>query len=156
MTSRVDTPQRITEFRGAWGFLSNFYQSPVTIDKITYPSGEHAFQAAKTDDHASKLRIQSAATSQQAKALGRQVRLVPGWEEWRRYDAMQEVVAAKFNPAGDLADRLMSTGCAVLIEGNTWHDNTWGSCLCGRCNGGHNLLGWMLMKQRAYLADRAW
>jgi hypothetical protein len=149
MTLDIDCPRVIAKFSGQWNYLSNFYQTPVVIRGITYPSGEHAFQAAKTDDITTKQRIAAAHSSHQAKALGRSVPLVSGWNEWRRYDAMERVIAAKFKPGGELRNRLLATGDAVLIEGNTWHDNTWGICSCGRCTGGHNLLGWMLMRQRA-------
>ena len=51
------TPQKeqkmktIDKFKNEHEFLSNFYPSPITIEDITYPTVEHAFQAAKTLDH---------------------------------------------------------------------------------------------------------
>lgn len=153
MTTSAAVPRTITQFRGAWVFLSNFHQAPVAIAGITYPSGEHAFQAAKTDDPAEKKRIAAAYSSQLAKSMGRSVTLVNGWNEWRRYDAMERVIAAKFVYRSTLGERLLATNNAILVEDNTWHDNTWGVCHCGKCKGGHNLLGWMLMRRRAQWRD---
>jgi predicted NAD-dependent protein-ADP-ribosyltransferase YbiA (DUF1768 family) len=78
-------------------------------------------------------------------------RLVDGWNEWGRYDAMEKIIAAKFAPNTTFAALLAATGDTILIEGNKWHDNTWGICYCGVCRNGHNLLGWILMRQRAKL-----
>ena len=40
----------INEFRGKYYFLSNFYNTPVTWDGITYQNNEAAFQSAKIID----------------------------------------------------------------------------------------------------------
>ena len=40
----------IDSFRGEYGFLSNFNKSRVEFEGMTYPSVEHAFQAAKNPD----------------------------------------------------------------------------------------------------------
>lgn len=156
MMQRSAVPRSITVFRGAYSWLGNFYQSPITLptDGITYPSGEHAFNAQKTNDIRMRHLIAAAKTSAEAKKLGRAVTLVDGWDVCGRYDAMTLVQATKFAPFSVLAGLLLNTGSAVLIEGNTWHDNTWGVCYCGACTGGHNLLGWMIMQQRRVLGGR--
>jgi hypothetical protein len=43
------------------------------------------------------------------------------------------------------------------LEGNNWHDNTWGNCLCDKCKGieGKNLLGNILMQVREELCSEA-
>ena len=56
-------------------FLSNFYESPMTIQGITYPTNEHFFQAMKTLDPSERKKIASAQTPGRAKRLGRQVKL---------------------------------------------------------------------------------
>jgi ribA/ribD-fused uncharacterized protein len=151
MRSFSAPPHTITRFKGSYGWLSNFYQSPITLDQIVYPSGEHAFSAEKTTDRRMKNLIAAAKTSAEAKRLGRSVNLVDGWDAYRRYDAMVRVQVAKFAPNSLLAGWLVGTGDTVLIEGNEWHDNTWGICYCGQCSNGHNLLGWILMQQRSRL-----
>ena len=37
----------IDEFRGEYGFLSNFHQHPFEYKGLTYPNSEAAFQAQK-------------------------------------------------------------------------------------------------------------
>ena len=44
---------------------------------------------------------------------------------------------------------LLATGGEELIEGNWWHDNFFGVCTCGPCDGkGKNNLGKILMRVR--------
>lgn len=61
-TATPPPPVVIREFRGLYGFLSNFWPSPVIWQGVLYPSVEHAYQAAKTDDPAWIARIAAAAT----------------------------------------------------------------------------------------------
>jgi hypothetical protein len=139
----------ISAFRGAHRFLSNLYPAAVWFEQRLYPSVEYAFQAAKALVSADREWVTSAPTSLEAKRRGRAVQLVPGWNEHRRYTVMEQLLAAKFDPATApaMAAVLANTGDSVLIEGNNWHDNTWGVCNCC-CGVGLNLLGWMLMRQR--------
>ena len=67
---------------------------------------------------------------------------------------MEEVVAAKFNHNPDLAGQLLATEGFLLVEGNTWHDQVWGSCRCDdhRDSPGANALGVILMHVRLRLA----
>lgn len=39
---------KIDDFRGAFAFLSNFYNAPVTYNGICYANNEAAFQARAT------------------------------------------------------------------------------------------------------------
>lgn len=72
-------PSIIASFDGEHEFLSNFYPAPVVLDRLTFPTVEHAFQAAKTDDRVEKLAIRQAKTPGQAKRLGRKVTLIDYW-----------------------------------------------------------------------------
>ena len=137
---------KIDNFDGDYAFLSNFYYAPVEWEGITYPTNEHAFQAAKVLKPAKRLEIAAAATPGQAKRLGRQVNLRTDWEEVK-FAIMFEIVKTKFTSHKDLADKLLATGEAELIEGNWWNDTTWGVC-----NGvGKNWLGKILMTVRKEL-----
>ncbi|KXO89441.1 NADAR family protein [Tsukamurella pseudospumae] len=138
----------IDAFRGDNFFLSNFYPARVLFRGREFPTAEHAFMSAKTTDERSIERIRTAPTPAEAKRIGRSVTLVDDWDRVR-FDAMADVLAAKFDDAA-LARRLAATGGATLIEGNTWHDQVWGSCTCDthRNFDGGNALGVLLMRER--------
>lgn len=140
----------ITEFQGAWRFLSNFALHPVTVWGMTWPTAEHAYQAAKSLDAAYWQQVLAVPTAGGAKRLGRAVTLRPDWE-LVKVPVMCEVLAAKFT-SPYLASWLRSTGSALLVEGNYWHDQEWGDCYCGRAQcapPGRNMLGLLLMAIRA-------
>ena len=136
----------ISNFEGKYSFLSNFYERPVEWEEITYPSNEHAFQAAKVLNPVQRLEIAAAETPGRAKRMGRRVSLRSDWEEIK--DAiMLEIALCKFHQHSDLADKLLATGDATLIEGNWWGDKYWGVC----DGEGLNKLGQTLMVVRAQL-----
>jgi ribA/ribD-fused uncharacterized protein len=133
----------IKSFSGDYSFLSNFYVSPVTFEGETYPSVEHAFQAAKSLDPIIRERIRTATTPGIAKKLGRAIKhLRLDWEQVK-LDVMLTLLRAKFQNV-NLVRQLLATGGANLVEGNTWNDHFWGVC-----NGeGKNHLGRLLMQVR--------
>lgn len=137
------TTSAIMSFTGEHRFLSNFYEEPVRIGSIEYQTAEHAYQSAKCFYESDACAVRSAYTPGAAKRLGQHVQLVPGWEESKRR-VMLKVVTAKFLSNPELASRLLQTGDAELIEGNTWGDAYWGVC-DGR---GANYLGRILMVTR--------
>lgn len=137
----------VSEFRGDHEFLSNFYPSILIVSGESYPSVEHAFQAAKTDDLALKESIREASTAGEAKKLGRSVPLVQDWDQ-KRLDVMASLIKQKFSDHLDLKLRLLLTGEKELIEGNTWRDQFWGQTKDGI---GENHLGKILMTVRANL-----
>lgn len=141
----------IAEFEGKYDFLSNFYPSPIFYDGITYPTNEHFFQAMKTLDQEERKKIAAADTPGKAKRLGRHVQLRADWEQIK-VDVMRTGLMLKFTDT-ELAQKLIDTGDEELIEGNWWHDNTWGSCYCHDCarKPGRNLLGMLLMELRKEL-----
>lgn len=141
----------IVDFDREYSFLSNFYDSPFVHEGITYPTNEHFFQAMKTLDQEERKKIAAAATPGQSKRLGRHVALRPDWEAIK-LDVMKEGLALKFADP-KLREKLLATGDEILVEGNWWHDNTWGSCHCPLCDKipGKNLLGKALMELRTNL-----
>lgn len=148
----------VDRFEGEFRFLSNFHPCTVTIGDIIYPSAEHAFQASKTLEFALRIRIAGLRAPGDAKRLGRSLALRPDWESVKK-PFMLAVVLAKFTQHPDLRARLADTADMPdpqLTEGNTWHDNYWGSCTCLRCCAlpGLNYLGKALMAVRdAVLCD---
>lgn len=150
--------ERIDNFRGEYGFLSNFYECTVKYKGITYKHTEGAFQAQKTHDEEKKQYIATLSASDCKKACGRRglggfkLELRPDWEDVKD-NIMYEIVRAKFEQNAGLRERLLATGDAELVEGNTWHDNHWGDCKCAKCRNipGKNMLGKMLMRVREEL-----
>lgn len=142
-------PKVISNFEGEYAFLSNFYPCELYYRRLTYQTTEAAFQAAKTDNFSEKLAIASASTPGKAKRLGRHVTLRPDWEDIKT-GIMTEILLLKFTKGSELADMLDETGDAILVEGTSWHDQTWGICNCIDHKGvGKNLLGQILMQIRA-------
>ncbi|RIK69394.1 MAG: DUF1768 domain-containing protein [Planctomycetota bacterium] len=139
--------QAIESFRGEYRFLSNFYPAEVVFEGITFPTCEHAYQAAKTLDSGERRSIAALATPSEAKRAGRELSLRADWDRVKLL-VMEECVRDKFTRNPALRDRLLATGKARLIEGNVWGDTFWGVC-DGR---GENHLGCILMKVRAELS----
>ena len=135
----------IDKFENEYAFLSNFYDSPITIGDITYPTVEHYFQAMKTMDIDARRKIAAAATPGQAKRMGRSVNLRPDWEAVK-FDIMRAGLVAKFS-IPELREKLLATGEERLVEGNWWGDRFWGQCK-GK---GLNMLGLLLMEIRTTL-----
>lgn len=144
----------IEDFSGRYGFLSNFHPSEVTLtpglrydlgEEILCPTVEHAFQASKATTALDIEEIAVASSPGQAKALGRHAGLRPDWEEVK-VEIMQELVRQKFEDT-HLAEQLLATAPALLVEGNTWHDRFWGVCT----GQGLNWLGILLMATRNQL-----
>lgn len=139
----------IPKFTGEHAFLSNFHPSPIEIDGITYPTVEHAFQAAKTNDHATKQAIAAKDTPGKAKRAGGKRGIIkdfdPAWET-RKVQVMAELCRLKFQDP-ELRAKLLATGDQELQEGNNWNDTFWGVSL--KTGKGQNNLGKILMQIRA-------
>jgi hypothetical protein len=143
-------------------FLSNFYPVEITVTFVfpgspavteTYPSSEHAYQAAKTGILEERREFQRSYTDLRpgmAKKMGRFVTLRKDWNS-SRVSVMAYLLTAKFqNP--ELRERLLATAPKMLIEGNYWHDLFWGVCFCSKHQGdGLNTLGKLLMNTRREL-----
>lgn len=146
----MDKLETIASFEGKFAFLSNFFPSPIFHENILYPTNEHFFQAMKTMNIDEREAIAKAKTPGIAKRMGRRVTLRPDWEEIK-IEVMRLGLMLKFTNR-ELAEQLLATGDADLIEGNTWHDNTWGICFCEKCGCvGKNWLGHLLMELREEL-----
>lgn len=139
-------PAPIASFTADYRFLSNFWPASVQLDGCWYPSVEHAYQAAKTDIESHRKAIRAAATASMAKSMGKYVPLRAGWNDLR-LKIMEDLVRQKFTGNARLAENLMATFPAELIEGNTWGDRFWGVCR----GEGDNHLGKILMRIRAEL-----
>ena len=154
-TETVETSNDIRSFRGRYGFLSNFHLIPVPFRGLVFPSAEHAYASAKTTNPDDIHRIHLASTPAKAKRIGRNVVCVDNWEDIK-LAVMQDVLYSKFTHNPLLGEKLLATGDKLLVEGNTWHDQTWGDCTCEghRDIPGTNMLGRLLMIVRSILRAR--
>lgn len=145
MRKMRDTEKVIDRFTCEYGFLSNFSPDSVKYEGILYPTSEHAFQAAKTLDIGERRKIAGLKTPGKAKSAGRKLKLRKDWNSVR-ISVMCDILRIKFS-TDPLKTKLLETGDATLIEGNTWGDMFW-----GKVDGeGENWLGKLLMKVRAEL-----
>lgn len=135
----------ISNFRGRYFFLSNFYPASIRYGNHTFLNNEAAFQAMKCPSRANEFYLLNPS---EAKRLGRRVKLREDWEEVKEL-VMYEICYHKFNQNPDICKMLLDTGDVELIEGNTWGDQVWGVC-----NGiGENRLGKILMRIRDELKE---
>ena len=134
--------QVIDSFRGEYSFLSDFHKCKVEFEGTTYPSVEHAFQAAKNPDPEYRGSVAAVGSPVTAKRMGKKTVLRPDREEVKE-GIMYELLISKFSDPG-LRDKLIATGDAELIEGNNHWDRYWGVCR----GEGQNKLGKLLMKER--------
>lgn len=139
---------KITEFRGKYRFLSNFYPSPIDFLGLTFPTVEHAYQAAKFTEPKDFEYIAGLRTPAEAKAYGKG-KQPKDWHT-RSLGVMNVLVWRKFLNHPDLKQQLLDTGDADLIEGNYWGDTFWGECPIGV---GDNHLGRILEQVRKGIRD---
>lgn len=118
---------------------------PVGNETLTFQNTEAAFQAMKD---MSKAKEFCGLSPSEAKRKGRRVSLRLDWESVKD-NVMRIVLRCKFTQNPELADMLVATGDAELVEGNTWNDRYWGVC----DGQGKNKLGQLLMELRTELAQ---
>lgn len=135
--------QVIDSFKGSFFYLSNFYPAPIEMGEFIFPTSEHMYQAAKSNDMNQWKEIIACGSPAEAKRLGRHLTLRPDWEQIK-IDVMTEIVELKFKQNKELYWKLWATRDYDLVESNTWGDTFWGVC-----NGvGENHLGIILMNIR--------
>ncbi len=162
----VDPTERIDWFFAdpEYGFLCNFYD--LSPNYLTYrvpgrrpvrvKTTEHAFQADKfiDTDPAYAYAVAKAIGPGAAKWMGKDPDADYDDKAWKavRVDRMRCWLQLKF-AIPRLRAMLLSTGCAELVEGNTWDDVVWGVIESGE---GQNLLGQLLMEERARIRGEYW
>lgn len=142
----------INSFTGKHAYLSNMHPCIIQVNGKQWSSLEHAYQAAKTVDPDWQERIRVAENPKLAKRLGQACPKHIGWDG-SRVHVMRELLRIKFAPTSQLADLLLLTFEEELVEGNFWHDNYWGSCICYNCSSKQksNNLGKLLVEVRCEL-----
>ena len=140
-TGQPETP--IGPFTGPYRFLSNVFPVQIRFEGMSYPSVEHAFQAAKTTRPDERQYLRGCPTAAAAKQRGRQLSLRPDWEAMK-LSVMDHLLRQKFTTHGGLWQQLKGTRPHPLIEESTWGDTFWGICK----GQGENHLGRLLMQIR--------
>jgi len=99
---------------GSLGLLSNYALCPVFFDGELWPSGEHAYQAAKFDNPIIRETIKSSSTAKEAALIGRN-RSLKRRKEWctdKKIETMMLIQVSKFSQNAAARDVLLSTGKA--------------------------------------------
>lgn len=138
-----------------YGCFSNFSPHPIHCSDRHWPTVEHFYQAQKfanTPDAAIILKIHQTLTPEAAAAIGRNPRYAPrhDWPQLKQ-EVMWQGLLAKFQAHTDIAQVLLDTGDAQIIE-NSPVDYYWG---CGEDGSGYNHLGKLLMRMRDILQESA-
>jgi len=103
------------ELKGPYKCLGNSYSATILVEGITYPSVEHAFQAAKVSDRATKFQISKASLAE-VRNLLEDIWIRPNWNDVK-YATLHQLVTLKFQSHEDLADILLSTENKPLGNG---------------------------------------
>lgn len=139
----------IDSFDGEYRFLSNYAFSPIFLDGLVWNTAEHFYQSEKCVSEKDREIIRLLKTPHEAKEMGQLVEIKPNWDKIKT-SRMYVILLMKFIQNKQLKKKLLDTGYAELVEGNTWHDNFWGNCICPKCSKkeGKNVLGKLLMEVR--------
>jgi len=134
----------ILEFQGEYRWLSNFWPVIIQYEGYKFPSNEHFYQAMKFKE----TRWDFFTKCRNPKKEARKIPYNYTHNLWNKYKVgiMWAGLHIKFQDY-ILKDKLLNTGNVEIVEGNSWHDNFWGNCLCDKCKNidGENILGKYLM-----------
>lgn len=142
----------ISDRRYRW--MSNFYGAPITVDGATFPTVEHAFQCAKTEDPEWKRQIRECKTPGDAKRAGRKCPMRTDWEEVK-VEVMTRLVRLKFHQHPELKKKLLATEQRPIEEDAPW-DEFWGTGKRGGKGDGQNMMGKILKQVRRELQGNLW
>lgn len=159
----------ITKFRGDHYFLSSMYpleQGVITRDGVVVDSVEIGYQADKFSNPVIRDQVLMSRDGFAAKKLAKRLNAegVTERQDWvseTKVRVMRWYVRQKFGRNPDVAEQLLGTGDAELVEGNRWHDRFWGATMeTGVPQSteepvqlvGRNQLGILLMETRDMLA----
>lgn len=132
----------IKEFQGEYRWLSNFSPVSIILDGNEYPSVEHAYMSAKSDDNSWKLFCSNKNNKPgDVKRMSKNIRLIGDWNNIK-LNIMRDCIEQKFEQE-PYRTKLLKTGNEYIQEGNMWNDKYWGFCL--KTNKGENNLGKLIM-----------
>jgi hypothetical protein len=143
--------------------LSNFHNSPIVEDGITFNCAEQLYQYKKCayfdDKNTAELILAPTEPSKQ-KNLAKNIQQFDE-DNWNKVasEAMHGVLIHKYKQNSDLRHFLLATGDKTIVEASP-HDKIWGSglslsnryCLDPDKQPGDNLMGQLLMSVREQLS----
>jgi ribA/ribD-fused uncharacterized protein len=143
----LDTPGRVCFYEQDFYVLSNFSAFNLQWGGHTYPTSEHAYQAAKftgVRDDIARL-IAAAPSAHEAFKLAEQHKEFrrPTWDRIK-VQTMRYILHAKLEQHEYVRRKLLATGDRELVE-NSWRDDFWG---WGPNRDGQNVLGKLWMQVR--------
>ncbi len=146
----------IVEFKSIEnGWLSNFYEVDIEYDGMIYPSVEHAYMSAKSNDQVyfkgqlynwKNLCANTSIPPGVIKVEGRKVNLIENWDKMKLH-VMYICLKNKFLKE-PLRSKLLETGDQNIQEGNFHKDDFYGIRLDVIPNYGENHLGRLIMRVR--------
>jgi predicted NAD-dependent protein-ADP-ribosyltransferase YbiA (DUF1768 family) len=143
------TMATIKEFQGEYRWLSNFAQCSITLGDSTYPSVEHAYMSAKSEEESWKAKCSSGKFSAgEIKTMSRGVKLIEGWGD-KKLAIMEGCVRQKYNQEPYKAKLLAIPKDTEIQEGNRWKDTFWGMDIL--TSKGENHLGILIMRVKKEL-----
>jgi len=146
----IKTPtDKIDEFQDEYRWLSNFAPVLVSLDGRLYPSVEHAYMSAKSDDPDWKEFCQNTEKPGKVKRASKDIVLPSDWET-RKVEVMEELIDQKYD-VEPYRSQLLETGNMNIQEGNRWHDTFWGVDI--NTGEGQNVLGKLIMEKRERLRN---
>ena len=135
-----------------FGVFSNLFKRSFSFEGVEYPTAEHAYQAGKARKEAVRDWILNAPSPALVAMAAHGLYtwdIAPNWSKIK-FSRMKAVLIEKYSQNPDLAEILISTGDARLVESATTDNlvnRTW-----GEVNGkGKNMLGVLLMEVRSEL-----
>lgn len=135
--------EAIEGFTGHYEFLTTTHKCKFVWGGIEWPTVEHAFQAAKSENELDHIRISKLETAEEAIALGNKLKCRPDWDTMKDW-LMYTILMHKFRQNPQLIDELLQTDYMTLLNINDKGDAYWGVS-----NGaGLNKLGKALMQLR--------
>lgn len=153
------TAQIIRFYRASdktYGAFSSLYRRSMVFEGEVFETAEHAYQAGKARKSEVRAWLLSAPTPALLAMAAHGLYhwdIAPGWSR-NRFARMQAVIDAKFDQHADLAQVLVDTGDALLVETASVDNDVnrrWGQVLVRGQYVGCNWLGTILMEKRARL-----
>ena len=161
MSRKLD---RIDHFEVEYEFLSNMFvvepNGIAIVEKnrrIRLPTSEHIYASSKLQLDGDRAYVRNAPSGRKARDRARHLveigQPATYTDDNGRIDLMRHAIEAKFFAGSLMASLLLATENALLVEGNNWDDNFWGSSPPDNLDGLNNL-GIILMDRRQDLQQQ--